>query len=1178
MVNFPVSLGTNRKVTILRAGVSSLALMALLPSGTAWAQDNAGQDSGATEATDADATEGTIVVTGIRAALQTARARKRNADTVIDSISATDIGAFPDKSVAEALQRIPGISVSRFAINTDTAHFTTEPSGVLVRGLPQVRSEFNGRDTFSATGGRALSWGDVPVELLGGVDVYKNQTADLIEGGIAGSVNLRTRVPFDSPGQVLQVGVRANYGDIGKEITPDASLIYSNRWDTGIGELGLMGSVAYSRVKTGSQGLQSYRGGIFTQGMIPGSENADSVFGPGAVIIPSSLSYLDDRFDRERIGIAAAGQWRSNDGRWLATAQYIRSNYNNEMREHGIGVGLFGFPGDSASTFRFTPGNSCVPPATAPDSCGNGIPYPAAGTPDFTFGSDGFIDGGTFNSTGLWWGGDAGAALNSAGQPMLHTCSHYAFGWGGFDSQGVDPTNASNPTAYCPGGANVHGSSFGTNSRTQQSESMTQEAAFNLKFEAADNLRFSFDTHYVDSTAEFYDAAMSFGSYANPELSGLGTRPRIVGLNAPTNIFLSPGVNGDTPWANPNNYTISSLADNQQDNEGTEFAIRADGEWDLPESSWIDTLRFGARYSDRDQIVRSSAYNWNNIGNNWSGGCQYIYYNLDRGPGTCTNGGNTTTFNGYPAGFYEVSDFGAPFFGGSVGNFPFVPFDFLLSHGLDQFASENLGSVRNASGNVVGRIGTGFEPICNRLGQPEMNPGSHVVLPGTCYAPDEIADISESTKAVYFMAKFGGNDNMHLGSVKVSGNFGVRFVETKDRSNGFTVFPSVASIRDPSTVCPSTPLVPGGLTGNKVLGPNDPPGFDAICFLTPDDQAFAGGQASNTPMSSNVTHRHVLPSFNLRFDFSDSWLLRLAASRAMSRPDIGLLKNYTNISQTLPNANTPADERWVRDTQGNIIGVQPRYTASATNPALKPITAWQFDASLEHYFNNSGMFSAAVFYKTFQNYIQSGIFPTEFTNEGVTRVVQVSGPANGKGAKIYGLEVAYNRFFDFLPKPLDGFGMQTNFTYLVNKGIPNSNLSTQFPIAGGFFVPALNPGSLEGLSKYSFNVVAIYEKPDFPISARLAYNWRSKYLITASDCCVGLPVWNAAAGYLDGSIRYKVNENFEISLEGSNLLNTQTVTLQQLTDETSPEGRIFLGHNSWFRQDRRYTLGLRWKM
>jgi TonB-dependent receptor len=196
----------------------------------------------------------------------------------------------------------------------------------------------------------------------------------------------------------------------------------------------------------------------------------------------------------------------------------------------------------------------------------------------------------------------------------------------------------------------------------------------------------------------------------------------------------------------------------------------------------------------------------------------------------------------------------------------------------------------------------------------------------------------------------------------------------------------------------------------------------------------------------------------------------------------------------------------------------------------------------------------------------------------VTRLVQVSGPANGQGAKIYGLEVAYNRFFDFLPRPLDGFGIQTNFTYLKNKSVPNSNLQTFFPTPGGVNVPTLNPGSLEGLSKYSFNVVGLYEKPNFPLSFRLAYNWRSRYLITASDCCVGLPVWNAAAGYLDGSIRYSINKHFELSLEASNILNTQTVTLQQLTDSTSPEGKLILAHNSWFRQDRRYTLGFRFKM
>src|SRR3546814_4414502 len=73
-----------------------------------------------------------IVVTGIRANLESAQNRKRNADTVVDSITAEDIGSFPDKSVAEALQRVPGITVIRFAGTDDTSHFSAEPSGVVI--------------------------------------------------------------------------------------------------------------------------------------------------------------------------------------------------------------------------------------------------------------------------------------------------------------------------------------------------------------------------------------------------------------------------------------------------------------------------------------------------------------------------------------------------------------------------------------------------------------------------------------------------------------------------------------------------------------------------------------------------------------------------------------------------------------------------------------------------------------------------------------------------------------------------------------------------------------------------------------------------------------------------------------------------------------------------------------
>ena len=104
----------------------------------------------------------------------------------------------------------------------------------------------------------------------------------------------------------------------------------------------------------------------------------------------------------------------------------------------------------------------------------------------------------------------------------------------------------------------------------------------------------------------------------------------------------------------------------------------------------------------------------------------------------------------------------------------------------------------------------------------------------------------------------------------------------------------------------------------------------------------------------------------------------------------------------------------------------------------------------------------------------------------------------------------------------------------------------------------------------------MYEKGR--VNARLAYNWRSKYLVTAVDCCVYLPVWQEGSGFLDASLRYRVNDAIELSLEGSNLLNTKTKLLQQVTDVDSPEGKVILTPNAWFQNDRRFIIGVRWKM
>jgi len=151
-----------------------------------------------------------VVVVGVKQAISTSQQIKKVAPTFVDSVTATDIGAFPDKSASESLQRLPGVNVNRLQSNDDSTHPSGEPTNILIRGLSQVRTELNGRDTFSADSGRGLNFNDISPELLSRADAYKNQTADMIDGGIAGTVDMRTRLPFDQDGHVLVASVQGD--------------------------------------------------------------------------------------------------------------------------------------------------------------------------------------------------------------------------------------------------------------------------------------------------------------------------------------------------------------------------------------------------------------------------------------------------------------------------------------------------------------------------------------------------------------------------------------------------------------------------------------------------------------------------------------------------------------------------------------------------------------------------------------------------------------------------------------------------------------------------------------------------------------------------------------------------------------------------------------------------------
>ena len=177
-----------------RAATATALGLSFVLSAPAFAQTaNEGQSA------DAEANDlGEIVVTGIRRQLETSQARKQDATELVDAITADDIGALPDRSVTEVLQRIPGVAIGRVPQPRDADRIAIEGAGVTIRGLSWVRSELNGHTAFSAKNSRVLGFEDVPPELLSGVDVYKNPSAQQIEGALSGTVNLRTWLPFDS--------------------------------------------------------------------------------------------------------------------------------------------------------------------------------------------------------------------------------------------------------------------------------------------------------------------------------------------------------------------------------------------------------------------------------------------------------------------------------------------------------------------------------------------------------------------------------------------------------------------------------------------------------------------------------------------------------------------------------------------------------------------------------------------------------------------------------------------------------------------------------------------------------------------------------------------------------------------------------------------------------------------
>ena len=292
-----------------------------------WGDVALAQDAPAGTATEAEEQKlQTVFVSSQHKALESARSIKRHAEEIVDSIVADDIGKLPDKSVTEVLQRMPGVTIDRTLNRTDPQqgvgdgieHFAAEGTGVSVRGLSYVRSDLNGRDAFSANGGRALSFEDVPPELMAGIDVYKNPSAEHIEGAIGGLVNLRTAMPFDYRGSKGAFSVETSRSMLRRKNEPSFSGLLSDTRDTDLGRFGALVDLAHSRIATHSDGLS----------ISPYIPRTDAVIGDDSGRqrwISPGVSWTANDFDRTRDGAYAALQWDKGD--WSSSLTWFRSRY-----------------------------------------------------------------------------------------------------------------------------------------------------------------------------------------------------------------------------------------------------------------------------------------------------------------------------------------------------------------------------------------------------------------------------------------------------------------------------------------------------------------------------------------------------------------------------------------------------------------------------------------------------------------------------------------------------------------------------------------------------------------------------------------------------------------------------------------------------------------------------------
>ncbi|MEP1446632.1 MAG: TonB-dependent receptor [Paraglaciecola sp.] len=942
-----------------------------------------------------------IQVKGFRGSVIKSLNTKRFADTVVDAISADDIGGLPDVSIADALTRLPGVT----SVRRDG-----QSSELNIRGLSGgfVLSTLNGREQVSSSGGRSVEFDQFPSELISAAQVYKSQKASLIEGGVAGTVELKTasaldneedqRIRLSAHGNTNNAVADSEYLDsIGQRFT--ASYQAKMLDDT----FGVSVGVALMKQPTVANQFISLQFDEYSE-ELNNSFSADhgGIYDglPEQLFVSDGFELHDRGGEDTRNAVVVALNWEPRDDLRFQFDGF-HSEFDSEKFDRGLRV-------DGLSTVRLaslggTPNGGVL---TNPILSGN------------------TIIGGTFSRD----------PNNIADAPPALTSQY-----GGIRVQ----TQADDATT----------------------ESSVSSWGLKGEWDVNDDMSVTLDIAHSEGDEDSKDRVMRMAYFEDASIDtpviddGLVLQYQLNGLKSPTVSF-------NRDFTDLDHMMVVAAEAYPRIESNSSDAIKIDFKYEL-DNEFISSVEAGIRSSKREYSLERGRFVYG-VTDQTSRSGQYITYGQDADGNTI----EVERFQPYQLSSDEVT---ISSLGGDFSNMP-------------QYLAVDVNQILNS-----------WIPNVDQTPTTDWN---------NAWTLTQNNVIEENVTAAYIQA----NIDAELGDIPVRGNFGVRAVETEQKSTG---------------------LIDVG------PGNGDPIADDNGLISTNYVQGTEG-----------TTYTDYLPSLNLTFSLNQEQLIRFAAAKVLSRPDMDTLALVGGIS---------INER---------EGTQFLDYNSETSPFLRPFYANQIDISYEHYFSETdGAFVVALWNKDITNFVgtvtekdfdlsQIGFdIPPIFDANDVPIQLEdgnyTHAENNGEGGYMRGIEVAYTQTFSFLPDLWSGLGVNINWSYT------DSEITRPSAVPG----EAGSDAPLEGLSNRVFSGTLFYDY-DEKLNARVSVRHRGPYL--SQQIAIGSEqsaYFNEETIY-SAQMSYNFSENLQAVVSVDNLTDEPNISY---FGETNRTGTIqYFGRTVYF--------------